>query len=99
MGLYSSSGYNTVWRFQQFINNQTAGGAIKEEVLTFDYVQKLINRYKVESNTQIYYAPQVAYATEYEEMQEQLLLFSRKLDSVASCPPSSPQSKKQIFFL
>ena len=84
--------------FQQFINNQIAGGAIKEEVLTFDYVQKLINRFKAESNTPSYHAPQVAYTTEYEEMKEQLLLFSRKSDSVAPRPPNSPQSKKQISF-
>ena len=72
-----------------FFNYQIAGEAIKEEVFTFDYVQKLIKRYKVESDTPIYHATQVLYATEYEEMKEQLLLFSRKLDSVSSRPPSS----------
>ena len=83
--------------FNNFINIQSAGGAIKEEVVTFEYVKKLINRYKVESNTPTYHAPQVTYATEYKEMKEQLLLFSRKLDAVAP-RPSSPQSNKKISF-
>ena len=84
--------------FQQFINNQIAGGALKDKMLTFDSVQKLANQYKVEINAPVHNAPQISFATEYEEMKDQLLLFSRKLDAIASRAPNSASSKEQISF-
>ena len=64
MRLYSFFYTTQYGGFQQFINIQIAGGALKNEKLTFDYVQNLANQHKVESNTPVHHAPQIAFATE-----------------------------------